>query len=599
MTATLARRADVAPEHTWDLEAIFPNLEQYSQSFAAVERDLPGLARFQGHLGDSPAALREWLTESERVGQLAARLFVYARLRFDQDTTDQENAALNGRAQGLMARVSAATAFADPELLALGAERIAELLAGDPALEVYRHAFDDLLRQGAHVRSGEVEALLAQASEPLGTPRNAYTALADGDLVFEPAADAEGDTFPVARGTIGGLLESADRTLRRNAWRSYADGFLSVKNTMAALLAGSVRANVFNARARGYASALEASLSANNVPLAVFENVIDACNRHLPLWHRYWEIRRRALGLERLEGCDIFAPLAEDRTEVPFAQSVEWISAGMRPLGDDYVEIMRRGLLEQRWVDIYPNVGKRGGAYSSGTYGTHPYILMSYSGGLKSMSTLAHELGHSMHSFFSRRDQPLVYSRYTLFVAEVASNFNQALVRAHLLHERDERGFQIALIEEAMSNFHRYLFVMPILAQFERHIHAQVEQGQAPTADSMTSHLAGLLSAGYGPAVLVDEMRDGVDWATFPHMYMNFYVYQYASGIAAANALAAPIAEGDAGAIGRYRKFLSSGGSLYPLEALELAGIDMTSPEPMDRAFKVMGGFVERLDTLV
>ncbi|HEU5086518.1 MAG TPA: oligoendopeptidase F [Roseiflexaceae bacterium] len=596
---TLARRADVEREHTWDLEAIFPNLEQWEQRFAAVERDLPNLARFQGHLGDSPAALREWLTESERIVQLASKLFVYARLQFDQDTTNQEHAALNGRAQGLMARVAAATAFAEPELLALGQERIKELLAGDPELAVYAHAFDDLLRLGAHVRSGEVEALLAEVSEPLGTPRNAYTALADGDLTFEPAPDADGATFPVARGTIANLLDSDDRTLRRNAWRSYADGFLSVKNTMAALLVGSVRSNVFMARTRGYPSALEASLAENNVPLQVFENVIDACNRHLPLWHRYWDIRRRALGLERLEGCDVFAPLTNESVDVPYQQSVEWISAGMKPLGDDYVEIMRRGMTEERWVDIYPNVGKRGGAYSSGTYGTHPYILMSYTGGLKSMSTLAHELGHSLHSYFSRRDQPFVYSRYTLFVAEVASNFNQALVRAHLLNERDDRAFQIGLIEEAMGNFHRYLFVMPILAQFERHIHAQVEQGQAPTADSMTRHLAELLRAGYGPAVQVDEMRDGIDWATFPHMYMNFYVYQYASGIAAANALAAPIAAGDADAVARYRKFLSSGGSLYPLEALQVAGIDMATPEPMDRAFNVMEGFVDRLDELV
>ncbi len=597
--AILLKRANVAKEHTWNLESIFPDLDAWEQAFATLQSEIPKLASYQGRLGESAAILREWLTESERITQLARKLFTYSHLRFDQDTTDQEHAALNGRAQSLMARVAAAHAFASPELLALGKERLTELITGDTTLERYRHAFDNLLRLREHVRSAEVEDLLAQAGEPLSATRNGFSALADGDLSFAAAHDSHGNQHPVARGTIDGLLGSPDKALRQSAWEAYNDGFLSVKNTMAALMVGNVRAAVFNARARGYPSSLEASLANNNIPLAVFENVIDACNRHQPIWHRYWEIRRRALGLERLQGSDIFAALTEEKAEVPFSQAVDWICAGMQPLGDDYVKIMRRGLTEERWVDIYPNVGKRGGAYSSGTYGTNPFILMSYSGGLKSMSTLAHELGHSMHSYFARRDQPYVYSGYSLFVAEVASNFNQALVRAHLLRQGGEPDFQISLIEEAMGNLHRYLFVMPILAQYERYVHAEVERGKAPTADSMSSYLAELLRAGYGPAVDVDTQRDGIAWATFPHMYSSFYVYQYASGIAAANALAVPIAEGDPRAIARYRQFLSAGSSLYPMDALKLAGIDMSTAEPMDRAFAVLDGFVRQLESLI
>lgn len=596
---TLPKRADVAPEYTWNLESIFPSLEAWEQGFSSVEQDLPGLAKYQGHLGESAAMLGAWLSESERITQLARKVSTYSHLRFDQDTTNQANAALSGRAQSLMARVAAAHAFASPELLGLGQERLSELITGDQLLERYRHALDNLLRLREHVRSAEVEDLLAQAGEPLSATRNTFSALADGDLSFTAAQDAQGNQHPVARGTIDGLLGSPDKTLRQSAWESYNDGFLRVRNTMAALMLGNVRAAAFNARARGYASSLEASLANNNIPLAVFENVIDACNRHRGIWHRYWELRRRALGLEKLQGSDIFAALTEERTAVPYAQSVDWICAGMQPLGDDYVNIMRRGLTEERWVDIYPNVGKRGGAYSSGTYGTNPFILMSYSGGLKSMSTLAHELGHSMHSYFARRDQPYVYSGYSLFVAEVASNFNQALVRAHLLRQGGDADFQIALIEEAMGNLHRYLFVMPILAQYERYVHAEVERGKAPSADTMSSYLADLLRAGYGPAVAVDTQRDGIAWATFPHMYSSFYVYQYASGIAAANALAVPIAEGDQDAIARYRQFLSAGSSLYPLDALKLAGIDMRTPEPMDRAFSVLDGFVTRLEKLM
>jgi oligoendopeptidase F len=595
----LPQRDQIAIEHTWDLASIFPHVDAWEHAFGEVEAGIAGLSQYQGRLGESGSILLAWFHQSEALLQLAYKVAVYARLGFDVNTGNQQQGALVGRTQGLLARVDAATAFAEPELLALPQAQVLAALEQIPGLAVYRHYLDDLYRQQAHVRSGEVEELLAQAGEPLGTPYNAYGVLADNDMPYPAAHDAQGNPHAVARGTYDGLLHQADRTLRQQAWESYTGAFLGMKNTMAALMAGNVRANVFRARARRHASALEASLHANNVPLAVYENVLDAYNRHRPIWHRYWGIRRRALGLEQLAGYDIFAPLIAQQVEVPFEQAVDWICAGMEPLGADYVAIMRRGLTEQRWVDIYPNSGKRNGAYSSGTYGTHPFILMSYHNSIGSMSTLAHELGHSMHSYYSRRDQPFVYSRYTLFVAEVASNFNQALVRSYLMEHNDDRAFQINLIEEAMGNFHRYLFVMPILAQYERAIHEQVERGKALTADGMSDLLAGLLRDGYGPAVAVDGQRDGITWAQFQHMYMNFYVYQYASGIAAANALAVPIAAGDREAVVRYRNFLSAGGSLYPLDALQLAGIDMTDPAAMDRAFAVLAGFVERLDELV
>ncbi|HWQ13768.1 MAG TPA: oligoendopeptidase F [Roseiflexaceae bacterium] len=599
MPTTLPKRSEVPRERTWDLESIYPTTADWERAFATADAELPGLARFQGRLAESPAGLLEWFQTWSRLGAEVNKVSVYARLRFDVDTTDQESAALNGRAQGLAARFAAAAAFAEPELLAVDPAVLEGFMAAEPELAVYRHYLDNLRRQREHVRSAEVEELLARASEPLGAPWNAYTSLADGDLQFRPVRGADGQERPVARGTITELLHSPDRALRRAAYESYADGFLGVRNTMAALISGNVRANVFRARVRRYPSALEASLAASNIPLAVFENVIDAANRHLPIWHRYWEVRRRALGLERLEPLDIFAPLAQGAPDVPYETAVEWICAGMAPLGEEYVGVMRRGLLEERWVDIEPNQGKRGGAYSSGSYGTRPFILMSYTGGLSSLSTLAHELGHSMHSYLARAHQPFVYSRYALFVAEVASNFNQALVRAHLLRQSQEREFQVAVIEEAMQNFHRYLFVMPILAQFERQIHERVEAGQALTADAMTGLLAELFRRGYGPAVALDEAREGVQWAQFPHMYMNFYVYQYASGIAAANALADALLAGEAGAAGRYLQFLRAGGSLYPLEALRLAGIDMASPVPMDRAFGVLERFVTRLEELI
>jgi oligoendopeptidase F len=404
----------------------------------------------------------------------------------------------------------------------------------------------------------------------------------------------------VAGGTLGALLRSPDISVRKAAWEQYADGFLAYKNALASCISGGIKKDVFYARARNYKSSLDAALSRNFIPPQVYENMLETSRRKLPVWHRYWSVRRRALGLDVLHPYDIFAPLTDHEPRISYKEAVDMICAGMRPLGDDYVQPMRRGLLEERWVDVYPNKGKRSGAYSSGFYGTNPFILMSYNDNLSDVSTLAHELGHSMHSYFSRRTQPIVYSGYSMFVAETASNFNQAMVRAHLLATRDDPQFQIAIIEEAMANFHRYFFLMPILARFEREIHERVERGEALTADAMTSLTAALFREGYGPEVEIDEPRVGITWAQFPtHMYLNFYVYQYATGISAANALAQRVLQQGPQAAEDYKSFLKAGSSLYPLDALKLAGVDMTSPEPVERAFAVLEGFVDRLEKLL
>jgi oligoendopeptidase F len=595
---TLPRREEVPEAHTWDIESIFTSLDDWEEAYRMLEQELPGLADFRGRLSESPDRLLAWLQTIERLGQMANCVYVYSHLRFDADTTNQANAALNSRAQSLIARYRAATAFAEPEILAIDPAEIERFLQAEPRLHIYRHFLHNVQRQRAHVRSADVEDVLARASEPLETPWNTYRMLADGDLSFSPVSDTSGQQYQVAQGTIDDLLHSHDRTLRKAAWETYSDGFLSVKNTMAALIAGNVKSAVFHAQVRNYPGACAAALAAANIPEEVYTNVIESCNRHLHIWHRYWDIRRRALGLEKLEVYDIFAPLTDYESTVTYEQAVEWIHTGMAPLGSDYTEPMHAGLTRERWVDMYPNQGKRGGAYSSGAYATHPFILMSYSDDMESMSTLAHEIGHSMHSYMTNAHQPFIYSDYTIFVAEVASNFNQAMTRASLLRQNSKRDFQIAVLEEAMRNFHRYLFLMPILAQFELHIHEQVEHNQALTADGMSAKLCDLFRRGYGDAMHIDEARVGITWAQFPHMYASFYVYQYASGIAAANALADRVLAGEADAAHNYLSFLKAGSSLYPLDALKLAGIDMTSSEPMDRAFKVLEGFVNRLDQM-
>ncbi len=599
MPKTLPRREDVPLEHTWDLESMYPSPAAWEEAFKNLEDALPQLASLQGRLGESPASLKAYFALFEQLGPEMYKLYNYANRRFDVDTTNQANAAYVSRAQGLAARFTAAIAFAEPELLALAPETIDQFMAEEPALKRYRHYFDNLMRLRPHVRSAEVEAVMAQASDALATPANVYTVLANADLKFADARTSKKKRVQVTQGNIDELLSSPDRTLRKSAWECFADGFLSMKNTFAEIMAGKVKATVLRARVHNYPAALSAALAANNIPTEVFHNVIDACNRHLDIWHRYWEVRRRALGLEKMEVCDVFAPLAK-LPRVTYKQAVRWIVEGLRPLGTAYVRAVKRGLTTERWVDIYPNLGKRDGAYSAGSYGTKPYIFMSYSEqGLGSLSTLAHEIGHSMHTLLTCQSQPFIYSEYSIFAAEVASNFNQALVRAHLLKLDRGRDFEIAVIQEAMDNFHRYLFLMPINAQFEHWMHTTVEQGGALTADAMSAKLVELFRRGYGDAVALDEPRVGVTWMQFSHFFADYYVWQYASGISAANALADAVLSGEPGAVERYLEFLKAGSAMYPLDALKMAGIDMTQPEPLERAFQVLARFVSRLEQLV
>jgi oligoendopeptidase F len=367
---------------------------------------------------------------------------------------------------------------------------------------------------------------------------------------------------------------------------------------MAATLAATIRQDVFNARARGYETSLHASLAPNNIPVEVFHNLIEVFRKNLPTWQRYWRLRRKLLGYDTFHVYDIKAPLTSTKPVVPFHQAVEWISEGMKPLGEEYVNILRHGCLEARWVDYALNKGKREGAFSSGSMGTRPFIMMSYADDVFSLSTLAHELGHSLHSNYSRIYQPFIYSRYSLFVAEVASNFNQAMVRRHLFETQTSPEFQISLIEEAMSNYHRYFFIMPTLARFEHELHSRLEKGLPVSADILIGITADLFKEGYGDEVDFDRDRIGITWAQFGHMYMNYYVYQYATGISGAHALVDGILSGKPGAAQKYLDFLRLGGSMYPLEALQMAGVDLTSPEPVEKAFAVLSGLVDRLEKL-
>jgi len=571
-TTALPERSAVPVEETWDLESVFATPQDWEAGCQELLAQLPKLAGYQGRLKEGPSVLLEFITLYEDAARLMGRIFVYASNAAAVNAHDQEAAGRSGQARGLFARFGAAVAFADPELVAIGFDTLRRWMDETPDLQFLAHYVDQLEKKQAHVRSGDVEQVLALVSDPLSAPHSVYSSLTGPDMTFRPATDSEGNKQEVGQASIESLLTHADRAVRRTAWESYADGYLGLKNTLASSLLGAFKADVFRMRARGYASSLEASLSPNLIPVEVFHNLIEVFRRNLPIWHRYWALRRKLLGYDAFHVYDIKAPLSGEKPAISFEQAVDWICEGMRPLGEEYVGVLRRGCLEQRWVDRARNRGKRQGAFSSGTQGTHPFIMMSYADDVFSLSTLAHELGHSMHSYYSRLHQRMLYSRYGLFVAEVASNFNQAMVREHLFRTLTDKPLQIALIEEAMSNYHRYFFIMPTLARFELEIHERVERGEPVSADTLIGVTADLFREGYGEEVDFDRERIGVAWAQFQHMYMNYYVYQYATGISGAHALVQSVLSDGEEAAERYLDFLKSGGSRYPLDALNRQG---------------------------
>ncbi len=595
---TLPKRSELPKEQTWAIESVFASEAEWRVALEKVRASAAKIAVFKGRLAESGAVLLEALETRDALTLEASTMGLYPSLLSATEGTNTTYSSMSGEAGAAGAMLMGAAAFIQPELLSLDAAKLEALIAEEPRLELYRQAFAVLQDRKEHVRSGEVEMLLAQANDPLSAASRISDAASDADMKFSSIAGG----VTISHTSVGELLAGTDASVRRAAWESYADGHLAFQNTLAATLQGSIKSFVFKMRARGYNSSLEMSLAQNHIPVSVFENLLKTFKENLPTWHRYWALRKKAMG-GKVHTFDIPiydspAPLIAS-PKMTFAEASNVILEGMKPLGERYTEPMRKGLFEQRWVDWGQNEGKGAGAFSSGTKSTFPFIFQSWSDDMYSMSTLAHELGHSMHSYFTRATQPTVYANYGLFVAEVASNFNQAMVRADLLQKADSKEAKLAILEEAFSNFHRYLFVMPTLAIFERELYERIERGGAINAPFLAERLVALFSEGYGGHVEIDATRLGSCWMNFGHLYAPFYVYQYATGIAAANGLAKDVLEQGQPAADKYLQFLSAGSSDYPLEVLKLAGIDMNNPEPVERGFAVLKDMVDQLELLV
>ncbi|CAM2965109.1 oligoendopeptidase F [Deinococcus radiodurans] len=593
---TLPKRAEVPREQTWDIEALYATPAAWEAEADALSTDIAGLGASAGTLGESPEGLLAYLKAADDLEQRLTRFMSYAGMSASVDGRDAVAAARRDRASGIGAQYGSAAAFALPELLELDEAQLRGWLEREDFAD-FRIALERLLRDKPHVRSAEVEELLGAVQAPFASERGIHPALANMDLDFGSAGGQK-----ITQGNVDRLTSDPDREIRREAWEHYADAHLAAKHSQAAMYATNVRQNVFLARARRYPDAITASLSPDNIPTEVVTTLLDTYRANTPIWHRYWKVRRDWLGLSELREYDVKASLVPPR-EVSYAQAVEWIAEGMAPLGEEYVNDLRFGLTEDRWVDYAENDGKRQGAYSNGGGRVKPYIFMTWNGTVGSYSTLAHEIGHSMHSLLASREHAPSVPRYTLFHAEVASNFNQAMSRKNLLAKARAAGdteMEVAIIEEALSNFHRYFFIMPTLAAFELESYRRIEAGGTLSAPDLIDLTADLLGQGYGDGVTMDRGRSGSLWMQFStHLYANFYAYQYATGISAAHQLLEKFDADPEGARESYLRYLKSGGSLDPIDALREAGVDMLSPEPVQATFRTLEGYVARLEELL
>ena len=594
-------RNKIDRKYTWNAESVFPSDAAWEKELKQVIEDTAKIKKFQGHLTEGPSILLDAMNEFANLVARAQIVAVYAGFSYQVDTTNQQTAGMRSKAQGMYGQVLSAISFLQPEILGIGKSKLDEWMHESSKLEVYQQSFEDLFRKQAHVRSAEVEEVLGMVSDPLQGAHSSTSMLTNADFKFKAIKDSKGKLIDVTQGNYDSyLMYLPDRKARKAAYNTYIDKYVEHKNTLATNLATSIRSNVFYMRARKHENTLSASLFDLNIPTDVFYNLIDTFKKNLPVWHRYFALRGKVLGLKKLAYYDMWAPISKKKVSVPYEKGVELICDSLAPMGKEYVDAVRKGCLKDRWVDAYPNQGKSHGAFSYGSQGTHPFIMMSYTDDVNSMSTLAHELGHSMHSFLTWKNQPFIYSEYSLFIAEVASNFHQAMMRGHLLKEVKDKNFQIALIEEAVGgNFFRYFFQMPTLARFELETHQRAERGEPLTADSMIDLMTDLFAEGFGPNFDMDRTRVGMTWSTFGHLFQDYYVYAYATGISGAHALAGRILRGEPNAVEDYLGFLKSGSSDYSLNVLKKAGVDMTSPKPVEETFAVMESYIDRLEKLL
>ena len=586
------KREDIPEEYRWQLEDIYQNQDEWEKDFSRVQELINHIGTYQGGVGESASGLKQVIEILNEMQCKGDNLYVYSRMRRDEDNSNAQYQTLFDRAEGLGVQANAAVAFVVPELLTMTREQVKEYEETEPELAVYAHYFDELFRQKEHILSEKEERLLAMSADLSSASNNIFTMLNNADIKFPHIRDENGQEVELTKGRYGRFMESRDRRVRQEAYEGLYSTYKGLSNTLAATLSSSVKRDIFYARARNYPSALHAALDQDNVPVDVYDQLIKSVHGHLDSMYRYMKIRKKMLQVDPLYMYDIYVPLVREfDMKVPYEEAKEITLQGLKPLGDEYLSVLRQGY-ERRWIDVYENQGKTSGAYSWGTYNTHPYVLMNYDDKLDDLFTLAHEMGHSLHSYYSNQTQPYVYSSYSIFVAEVASTVNESLLIDHLLKNSNDPQEKMYLLNHYLEQFRGTVFRQTMFAEFEKLTHERVEAGDALTPEAMGEMYRELNSKYYGPDVVMDD-NICVEWARIPHFYSAFYVYKYATGFSAATAIKQSILEEGQPAIDRYLDFLKSGSYDYPINLLQKAGVDLTTPEPVEKALNY---FTQLLD---
>ncbi|MBE6934221.1 MAG: oligoendopeptidase F [Ruminococcaceae bacterium] len=589
-------RSEVSKEDTWAIEDLFPSDEAWEEALSALEADKPKILSYVGRLGESGQTLYDYLYMLEQMDVVFSDLGNYCMRKADEDTRNATYQAMSGKFMNVAVAMSAAQSFDTPEIMAIEDETLEQFYTQCPALERYRRLLTDTRRRKAHTLSEAEEKLLAAAGEMANAPDSIYGAFADADITFPDAVDSNGEHHTLTQGTYISCVESPDRELRRSAYENLYHTFGNFKNTAAATLNAQGKQLKFYADARKYPSTLDAALDRTNVPTSVYLNLIEAVHQNMDKMHRYVRLRKKLLGLDELHFYDVYTSLIPDvDKKIPFAQAKQTVYEGCAPLGEEYRKILKEGF-DNRWIDVYENQGKRGGAYSAGAR-VHPYVLLNYSGTLDSQFTLAHEMGHALHSYLSNRCQNPVDADYKIFVAEVASTCNEALLMEHLLSKTTDKKERAYLINHFLDQFKGTLYRQTMFAEFELIIGRYIGEGKTLTADLLCEEYRKLNALYYGPDIVVDD-EIAMEWARIPHFYYNYYVFQYATGYSAAIALSRRILKEGAPAVKDYLEFLSGGCSKSPIDLLKGAGVDMTGPEPVNQALQLFGELLDEMEEL-
>lgn len=594
----LPKRSEVEATFKWDLTQIFTNDAAWEAAYDEVRNALTQFSELQGRLGESANTLFQALQKRDQVSEQLGKVYTYSHLKHDEDTGNSHYKSFYDRAVSLYVQVSSVTAFYVPEILTIAEERLQEFLANDERLQVYAFYLEELNRQRNHTLSAAEEQILAQAGELANAPTDIFGMLNNADIKFPHITDENGEVVELTKGRFIQFLESTNRRVRQDAFHALYDTYKRYKNTIAASLSAQVKKDIFYAKVRKYDSALQSSLDQDNITVDVYTNLVETVNKNLDQLHRYVNLRKRVLGLEELHVYDLYVPMiAEAKMEIPYTEAVDTVLKGLAPLGEEYINTMKNGI-ESGWIDVYENEGKRSGAYSSGTYGTPPYILLNYQDNVDNMFTLAHELGHSMHSHYARKHQSYIYSDYTIFVAEVASTLNEALLNHYLISQTTDKHKKLYLINHHLESFRGTVFRQTMFAEFEKWIHEQVEAGNALNHENLSEAYYELNKKYFGDSLVIDEDIK-YEWSRIPHFYYNFYVYKYATGFSAAASLAQQILDEGEPAVERYLNFLKSGSSKYSLDLLKDAGVDMTTPEPIQKALDLFKSLLDQMEELL